>query len=147
MFQLCDSSLVPGLIDTVGSRDFPNQGHMAENHPIYQSGLILDQPSSIEQLGGYWRISFHRPLDERERRSSRQKVVPVKPSSVFFRVTVVIRGHTARWLGCVLSWMVSHSSQTAHVLAINTMVFQEGMLLCTTQSCLWNCKGNKRFSS
>ena len=33
MFQLCDSSLVPSLIDTVGARDFANQGHMVENLP------------------------------------------------------------------------------------------------------------------
>lgn len=50
MFQLCDSSLVPGLIDTARSRDFLNQGHMVENCFVYQSGLVLYQPFSILQL-------------------------------------------------------------------------------------------------
>lgn len=50
MFQLCDSSVVPGLIDTAGAGGFPNQGHMAENHYGYQSGLGLYQTFSILQL-------------------------------------------------------------------------------------------------
>ena len=51
MFQLCDSSLVPSLIDTVGARDFANQGHMVENCSVHESGLVWYPPFRNQQLG------------------------------------------------------------------------------------------------
>lgn len=132
MFQLCDSSLVPGLTNTVECKDFLNQGHVLENCYLYQSGLVVDLPFRNQQLVGS-RVSAYLSLHLEGRKWYTK-------SSPCFLVRVATAGHMAWWLGCVRSWMASRCSQTV------APMLSEVSLLLILEFSWWNWKGSKTFN-